>query len=139
MEFSIFINKRFHIFSYISGNRNLPKILYISGNENPKKLLIFQEMELFNRSSKNKNQPPFSPPKKNSFYFRKWNFLALILKKFLKESFSYISGNGNPEKTSYISESNFPSSKNKKNHSEKASYISGNVIHNQYIIFDGLE
>ena len=62
MEFSIFIIKRFHIFSYISGNRNLPKILYISGNENPKKLLIFREMELFNPSSKNKNQPPFSPP-----------------------------------------------------------------------------
>ena len=36
-------------------------------------------------------------PKKNSLYFRKWNFLALILKNpyiLSKESFSYISENG---------------------------------------------
>ena len=40
------------------------------------------------------------------FYFQKWKFIALY--------FSDISGG------------NFPSSKNKKNHSEKVSYISGN-------------
>ena len=34
-------------FSYISGNRNPPKIIYISGNGNPKKILIFQEAEIF--------------------------------------------------------------------------------------------
>ena len=112
-----------------------------------------------------KPQPPKNQnkihPEKNSLYFRKWNFLALILKKFLhflkiklllyflkkkfflyfrkrnpalfspssrkknpprenflyfrkrksqkiscafsKESFSYIPGNGNPEKIPYIS------------------------------------
>ena len=48
---------------------------------------------LFSPSSKNKKNP--SP--KNSLYFRKWNFLALILKNtsiFSKESFSYISEHG---------------------------------------------
>ena len=47
-------------------------------------------------------QPKFekqqkSTPKKNSLYFRKCNFLALILKKslyFLKRSFSFLPGNG---------------------------------------------
>ena len=46
---------------------------------------------------------------------------------FLKKSFSYITGNGTSfKKTSYISVSNFPTSKNKKTHSEKMYYISGN-------------
>ena len=39
-----------------------------------------------------------STPKKNSLDFRKWNFLALRLKKtsyiFSKQFFSYIPGNG---------------------------------------------
>ena len=35
--------------------------------------------------------------KKNSLYFGKWNFMALILKNFLY--FLYISGNGNMEKS----------------------------------------
>ena len=61
---------------------------------------------LFGPSSKKKIHP-----EKNSLYFRKLNFLALILKKlqetetpkkslifFQKESCSYILGNGNPEK-----------------------------------------
>ena len=50
--------------------------------------------------------------KKSSYIFRKWNFLALILRNFYifskesfsyiwsKESFCYISGNGNLEKKS---------------------------------------
>ena len=50
---------------------------------------------------------------KNSLYFKKWNFLALILRNlyFLKRKLFYISGNetffilgnGNPEKIPYIS------------------------------------
>ena len=36
-------------------------------------------------------------PEKNSLYFKKWNFLALILKNF---TFFYISGNGNSDKNS---------------------------------------
>ena len=72
-------------------------------------------------------------------YFEKWNYLALILKNFLyfiQRIFSSISGNenppkmfvpgnGNPKKT-YISGSNFLSLKNKKTHSKKLPYISGN-------------
>ena len=44
-------------------------------------------------------------PVKNSSYFGKWNFQALILKSklfFLKKSFSYILGNGNPEKKIFM-------------------------------------
>ena len=42
------------------------------------------------------------------YILEKWNFLAVTLRNLLsyvfsKESFSYTSGNGNPEKTSYIS------------------------------------
>ena len=54
----------------------------------------------------NMELPTFS--KKSSYvflYFAKWNFLALIVGNFLyflKESFSHISGNRNPEKISYI-------------------------------------
>ena len=61
-------------------------------------------------------------PQKNFLYLGKWNFLGLVQKNFLKESSSYISGNGNRKripdisgnetfsyfnlKTSYISGSN---------------------------------
>ena len=48
-------------------------------------------MHFLSPSSKNKK----NQARKNSLYFRKWNFVALILKKkllnFSKESFSYIS------------------------------------------------
>ena len=80
-------------------------------------------MRLFSPRLKNEK----NPPQENFLYSKKWNFLTLIL----KESFSYISGNVNPQKIpyisgngtflysrkrkpqkkSYISESNFPSSK----------------------------
>ena len=62
------------------------------------------------------------PQKKFFLHLAKWNFLALILKKFLyflKNTFSYISGNGTLKKTSYISGGKFPRSKNKKNPSWK--------------------
>ena len=72
------------------------------------KFLQFQQciMELpralFSPSSKNKKK---SIPKKNSLYFRKWNFLALILTKFLyflkRRLFLYIQ-NGASEKNSYV-------------------------------------
>ena len=56
MEISSSNIKKFLIFSYISGNENHKKILYILGNRkrSSKKLLIFQEMELLSRRSKNK-------------------------------------------------------------------------------------
>ena len=45
-----------------------------------------------------------NPPRKNCLYFRKWNFLGLILKKIQEtetpKKIPYISGNGNPEKAS---------------------------------------
>ena len=111
-------------------------------------------MELF--SSNVEKFQETETPKKNSLYFRKWNFLALVLNKkilicsqkkvflifpemnpalftprkisytsgngnpekasfiFSKESFYYILGNGNHEKLFYISERNFPCSKNEK-------------------------
>ena len=59
---------------------------------------------------------------KNSLYFRKWNFLALILKNsyiFSKESFSYISGN----EAKYFSAQ---AREIKKIHPEKNFYTSGN-------------
>ena len=109
--------KKFLIF-YISGNRNLNKLLIFLemelSNSNIKKFLIFWEME------------PFSPPRENFLYFRerkpRKNFLY-----FLKIRCSSISGNRKPEKTfyisgngtfflslyfSYISDSIFPSSRN---------------------------
>ena len=92
--------KKFLTFSYISGNGNRPNIIYISGNRNPKKLLIFREMELFSLSSK------------KFLYFAKWKPRKKIF-IFQETEFSYISGNGNPKKTSYILGSNFPCSKNK--------------------------
>ena len=45
---------------------------------------------------------------------------------FQETELSNISGNKNPKKTSYISGSNFQSSKNEKTRSEKISYISEN-------------
>ena len=48
-------------------------------------------------------------PEKISLYFGKWNFFALILKKFRKrkpsspKKFPYILGNRNPKNVSYIS------------------------------------
>ena len=62
-------------------------------------------------------------PKKNSLYFRKWNFLALILKNY------YIYRNENLTPSSLNSQ-NFSLKKfliffPKKSHSEKISYISG--------------
>ena len=85
--------------------------------KSPKKLLIFQERTF--RVRKNLlyfRKRKFLPPRlKNFLYFQKWNFLVLY--------FSYISG------------SNFPSSKNKKDPlwknvlflatRLKSSYISG--------------
>ena len=57
---------------------------------------------LFGPSSKKKIHP-----EKNSLCFRKWNLLALILKKFQEtetpKKLAYISGNGNLKKASYIS------------------------------------
>ena len=67
---------------------------------------------------------------KRSLCFGKWNFLALRLKQFLyflkKEAVLIFRETELFKKTSYISEGNFLSSKNKKTHSEKMSYISGN-------------
>ena len=61
-------------------------------------------------------------PEKNSLYLRKWNFLALILKKFLyflkRKLFIYF-WKWNP---AFFS----PSSKNKKIHPENISHTSGN-------------
>ena len=48
------------------------------------------------------------PRLKNSLYFRKWNFLALIFSQkndfliFREMELCYISGNGNPQKIPYI-------------------------------------
>ena len=106
MEISSSNIKKFLIFSYISGNENHKKILYILGNRkrSSKKLLIFQEMELLSRRSKNKRnlsrkkflifqeiEPSGSNIKKflyclkrNVFlYFRKWN--PAIFKPRLKK------------------------------------------------------
>ena len=55
------------------------KIPYISGNGSTKKRLIFREMELSSLGSKNKK----NPPRENFLYSGKWNFLTLILKKFV--------------------------------------------------------
>ena len=66
-----------------------------------KKFLIFQEMEL---SSSN--------IKKSLIFSQKKAFLI-----FREMKLSYILGNRNPEKILYISENNFPGSKNEKTHS----------------------
>ena len=78
MELSCYNIKKILLFSYISGNRNLPKNSLYSLN--PKKLFIFREMELFSLSSKNKK----NPPREISYTRRKWNCIALILKNFLQ-------------------------------------------------------
>ena len=61
----------------------------------------FQEMETLTRFLIFLETEPFSPPQENFLYFRKWkhqNFSYI----FSKENFSYISGNGNLKKISYI-------------------------------------
>ena len=75
---------------------------------------------------------------KNSLYFGKWNFLALILKNFLiflifwemetPKKISYISGNENPKKRLIFRKWNFSAQswKTKKPIPEKDPYISGN-------------
>ena len=83
-----------------------------------KEILYFWKWNhaLFRPSSKNKN----NPPRENFLSFRKRK--PLEFSYFLKKSCSYILetfyilGNRDPEKTSYISGSNFQSSKNDKKH-----------------------
>ena len=59
--------------------------------------------------------------------FGKWNFLALKnVLLFLKKAFLMFRKMELFKKTSYISEGDFAISKNKKIHSEKIYYISGN-------------
>ena len=66
-------------------------------------------------------------PRKNFLYFLKRKFFLYFGKRKPRKNF-YISGNGNPKKTSCVSRSNFPGSKNEKKntHSLRVSYISGN-------------
>ena len=85
--------KKFLIFFYISENANTEKKNpYISGYENPKiasHICRFQTLH-FSAQARKKIHP-----KKTSY--------TLILKNVLHFlSFSYISGNGNPEKIIYI-------------------------------------
>ena len=81
--------------------------------ETLKRFLIFGEQNLSKSNILSKESLPYisenGNPEKNLLYFRKQNFLIF-------------------QETSCISGSNFPSSKNKKTHSEKSSYISGNGI-----------
>ena len=58
---------------------NTEKFLIFQEMETLKKLLIFQE--IISQALKNKK----IHPEKNSLYTTKWNFLALILKKFKKQ------------------------------------------------------
>ena len=63
---------------------------------------------------------------KNFFIFQETETLKKII-IFQETEFSYISRDGNPLKTFYISESNFASSKKlKKSTPKKVSYISAN-------------
>ena len=124
---------------------NINKILIFSQRKvflifsQKKSFLIFPKTEPCT-SQPNPKQIKRSTPKKNSLYFQKRNFLALILKKFLyflkrklflyflkiklfiyffkRKLFLYFQ-KWNP---AFFS----PSSKNKKNPSEKISYASGN-------------
>ena len=66
-------------FSYISGNRNPPKIIYISGNGNPKKILIYQETEL--SSSKLKNISYVSGENLQSSKYKNFLTSSLIKKQ----------------------------------------------------------
>ena len=71
---------------------------------------------------KKKKKKKKNPPEKNSLYFPKWNFLALILKKFFifsKESFSYIFSN---KTLRFLLQAR----KIKEIHPGKMSYASGN-------------
>ena len=95
-------------FSYISRNRNHEEISCISGNGRPEKIPFILRSN-FPSAKK-------TPRKRNSLYFTKWNFLALILKKLLyflifqetnyifrnpwNRTFFYIAGaTSNPPKT----------------------------------------
>ena len=59
-----FLKNSFLIFSYISGNRNLKKIIYISGDRSPKKLLIFHKYSFLSPSHKKKKK---NPPRNGAF------------------------------------------------------------------------
>ena len=71
--------------------------------ETPKKFLIFFQKKAFLIYLETETPPP-PPPKKKILIFQ-------------ETELSYISGNRNPKKISYISQSNFQSSKNEKAHS----------------------
>ena len=97
---------------------------------------------LLSPSSKNKKSPLW----KSSYiflYFRKWKFLALIIKKFLYFLIFWetetlkkipISGSANPNKLLLFQEMKLfsPSSKNKKIHSEK---VSNTLILKSFLYF----
>ena len=128
-SFSYIFSKE--IFFYISKNGALPKNKKRPPQKNSlyfrkwnvlalisKEILHFWKWNhaLFRPSSKNKN----NPPRENFLSFRKRKPLefSYFLKKicsYISETF-YILGNRDPEKTSYISGSNFQSSKNDKKH-----------------------
>ena len=126
-----------------------------------KKVLIFSQKKFF-LSFRKWNLALFKPklqkqkkihPEKNSLYFGKWSFLALIFKNFLyfgkwksrkkflifqetetlksflyfgKRNFFYILENGNPEKVPYISGETFKAPKT------KISYISPKNVLNKF-------
>ena len=79
-----------------------------------------------------------------SLYFRKWNFLALILKNFRQwkpQKISYTSGNKNLEKISYIfsKESFFKFQETKTPPPpKKIFYISGNKNPRNLLMFLGV-
>ena len=114
----IYPEKKFPIFWEILAL--ILKNHYISGNRNPKKLLIFSQKEAVLILQE------METPKKFLIFFQKKAFLIYLetetppQKKILifqETQLSYISGNRNPKKISYISQSNFQSSKNEKAHS----------------------
>ena len=72
--------------------------------ETPKKFLIFFQKKAFLIFLETETPPPPPPQKKKILIFQ-------------ETELSYISGNRNPKKISYISQSNFQSSKNEKAHS----------------------
>ena len=69
------------------------ELSYISKNGNPKNLFIFQEVTFQARKIK-------KSPKKISYISGNRNTKNVFLYIFLKENFSYISGNVNAEKNS---------------------------------------
>ena len=76
-------------------------------NSKIKRFFIFSQKSPQQFSAQVQKRKKIHPPK-NSLYFRKWNFLALILQKFqetkTRKKSPYISENGNPKKASYILE-----------------------------------